>query len=166
MGISAKNLLLFIHGKMGIVWNENISEHVTRWEAQIQSLEKICLKKGYGHEINSNHLLESFRRADHVPIPPGHKCYHDVAVDRTTPPEPGDTADWSWRAGWPAKSIRKTYCIPWWVTMDWVVFPYRFSWSTHPSTSISCISGLRRSWLINRSIKFIAGRYLDMIPHV
>ena len=52
---------------------------------------KFVKKMGYGHEINSNHLLESFRRADHVPIPPGDRCY--AAVDRTTPPEPGDTAD-------------------------------------------------------------------------
>ena len=30
---------------------------------------KFVKKMGYGHEINSNHLLESFKRADHVPIP-------------------------------------------------------------------------------------------------
>ena len=52
---------------------------------------KICKKIGYGHEINSNLLLERFRRAEHVPIPPGYRCY--AAVDRTTPPELGDTAD-------------------------------------------------------------------------
>ena len=52
---------------------------------------KFVKKIVYAREIGSNRLPVRFRRADHVPIPPGYKFY--AAVDQPTPPEPGDTAD-------------------------------------------------------------------------
>ena len=54
-------------------------------------MENLVKKIVYGHEIDSNFLLGRSRRAEPVPMLPARRCY--AAVDRTTPPELGDTAD-------------------------------------------------------------------------